>query len=88
MFFWSYNEYVENFDFIINIYDIRVFVKKIKLWVFLISIFFFIIKCILNYMRWYISVCVFLFNVMSNGNMEFGLYKNGVFDVEDFVRWC
>lgn len=25
---------------------------------------------------------------MSNGNMEFGLYKNGVFDVEDFVRWC
>lgn len=39
-------------------------------------------------MRWYKSVCVFLFNVMSNGNMEFGLYKNGVFDVEDFVRWC
>lgn len=39
-------------------------------------------------MRWYKSVRASSLNAMSNGNMEFGLHKNGAFDAEDFARRC
>lgn len=39
-------------------------------------------------MRWYTSVRASSLNAMNNGNMEFGLRKNGAFDAEDFARRC